>query len=380
MPRILLLHASYGTGHVTAANALAEAFRRRQPGQVEVIDALDLVSPVLRETSRRAYLTLSSKARPVWKFLYEESDKDDAAEAAATARWRGRLGKPFGQRLVRYVRAFDPDVIVATHFLAAEFLRGERDAGRLHTPLHCVITDFMAHSNWLNSAVDRYFVASTLTRDALAGRGIPTERISVSGIPVKLEIAEPKTMLEARARRDLPLDQPVITLFGGGIEPARVRRAVRQLLTEGPNGVLVVVAGRATTLTQALADLGDGPRLRLRALGLIDYVDDLVAASDLVITKAGGLIVSEVLARGTPSIVTDPIPGQEDWNADFVAGAGAGIQLRLPEMVPPTVIDLLAQPARLAAMRVQAQRVGRPRAALDIVDEVLHRFAARADA
>ncbi|HJZ48788.1 MAG TPA: glycosyltransferase, partial [Roseiflexaceae bacterium] len=75
-------------------------------------------------------------------------------------------------------------------------------------------------------------------------------------------------------------------------------------------------------------DLHDGPSMRLLKLGRIDYVDDLVAASDLVITKSGGLIVSEILARGTPMVVIDPIPGQEEWNADFVAGSGAGLQLR----------------------------------------------------
>jgi processive 1,2-diacylglycerol beta-glucosyltransferase len=111
--------------------------------------------------------------------------------------------------------------------------------------------------------------------------------------------------------------------------------------------------------------------MRLRRLGMIDWVDDLVAASDLAITKSGGLIVSEILARGTPMIVIDPIPGQEEWNADYVAGSGAGVQLRQPESVPPATLSLLAHPERLALMRAQAARVGRPRAALDIAERVL---------
>jgi processive 1,2-diacylglycerol beta-glucosyltransferase len=136
--------------------------------------------------------------------------------------------------------------------------------------------------------------------------------------------------------------------------------------------MLLVVAGRSATLENALAGIDDGPRMQLQTLGFIPYVDDLVAASDLVITKSGGLIVSEVLARGTPMIIVDPIPGQEEWNADFVVGMGAGIQLRMPETVPHAVIDMLAQPERLALMRAQALRVGRPRAAHEIVDLVLH--------
>jgi processive 1,2-diacylglycerol beta-glucosyltransferase len=96
-----------------------------------------------------------------------------------------------------------------------------------------------------------------------------------------------------------------------------------------------------------------------------------VAASDLVVTKSGGLITSEVLARGKPMIVVDPIPGQEEWNADFVAGAGAGIQIRLPEMVPAAILGLLEQPKRLEAMRAQAELVGRPHAAMDIAKYIL---------
>ena len=91
--------------------------------------------------------------------------------------------------------------------------------------------------------------------------------------------------------------------------------------------------------------------------------------------ERGGLIVSEVLARGTPLIIIDPIPGQEEWNAEFVAGGGAGIQLRMPEMVPTATLALLAEPDRLAQMAAQAEKMGRPRAALDIVDTILERRA-----
>jgi processive 1,2-diacylglycerol beta-glucosyltransferase len=103
----------------------------------------------------------------------------------------------------------------------------------------------------------------------------------------------------------------------------------------------------------------------------IDFVDDLVAASDLVITKAGGLIVSEVLARGTPMIIIEPLPGQEEWNADVVAGYGAGVQLRIPEMAAMTALYLLTQPDRLKNMRRRARVVGRPRAALDVAQYIL---------
>lgn len=371
MPRILIMHASFGTGHLTAARALAAAFALKRAGQVQVVDALDFGGKLLRNALSRTYLTVSSKTPPLYRAFYEGSDLTDPALTRRASRWRGRLERPFVARLVRYVDRFKPDILIATHFLPVEVLQDRKLSGRLRALISCVITDFMVHSNWLNEAVDDYYLASAITREAMIARGVPAARLHVSGIPVDPSIAEPKAPEAMRARHDLAGGGPVVTLFGSGIEARRVRRIVAHLLTGTAAGTLVVVAGRNAEVAGALSDLADGPRMRLRTLGMIDYVDDLVAASDLVITKPGGLIVSEVLARGTPLLIVDPIPGQEEWNADFAAGCGAGIQVRQAESVPPTVVDLLDHPERLAMMRAQARRVGRPRAALDIAEQVL---------
>ena len=174
-----------------------------------------------------------------------------------------------------------------------------------------------------------------------------------------------------RRRHELPAGAPLVTLFGGGVESARLRLIVERLLAGPSPATTATVAGRNESLAAALAPLADGPQVTLRRYGLIDFVDDLVAASDLVVTKPGGLIVSEVLARATPLLIIDPIAGHEEWNADFVAGSGAGMQLRYPDGVALAARYLLDDPDRLAMMRRQAQRVGRPRAALDIAARVL---------
>jgi len=378
MPRVLIMHASVGAGHASAARALAEAFERKQSGEVRVADIFDYGSQVFREMVTQSYLQLSGKAPLLWKMLYETTDTTDLELEALRYRLQGRFGRPLVSKFERFVRAYAPDVLICTHFLPVMLLSDLKVEGEWNTPLYCVITDYMIHNQWLNRGVDGYFVASDITRAAMIARGVPPAIVHVTGIPIKLEIAEPKSAEELRARHRLPAGPPLITLFGGGIEPRRVRRMVTILLESAAPATVAVVAGRSAELTDALADLSDGPQVQLRLLGKIDYVDDLVAASDLVITKSGGLIVSEVLARGAPMLIVDPIPGQEEWNADFVAGSGAGIQLRHPEAVPPAALFLLSQPERLAMMREQARRVGRPRAALDIAERVLAELASGA--
>jgi processive 1,2-diacylglycerol beta-glucosyltransferase len=124
-------------------------------------------------------------------------------------------------------------------------------------------------------------------------------------------------------------------------------------------------------MVEALRGLQSSTALSLEIYGMINFVDDLNAASDLVISKSGGLITSEVLARGVPMVVIEPIPGQEEWNADYVVSSGAGVQLRLPYAVPRMAAHLLAQPQRLSDMRACATAIGKPRAAFAVVDQVL---------
>ncbi len=205
----------------------------------------------------------------------------------------------------------------------------------------------------------------------LKQRGVDPSILQVTGIPIKLEVLQPKSKEEMRSRHNLPQNVPLVTLFGGGLSNRRVRAMISSLL-ESPSPLMLVIApGRNEDLLEAIEDLTDSSQVKLRKLGPIDYVDDLIVASDLIITKAGGLITSEILARGTPTIIVDPLPGQEEQNADAIAAAGAGVQLRLMEMVAPAVQYLLKRPDRLTQMRQSALELGKPRAALNIAEFIL---------
>jgi processive 1,2-diacylglycerol beta-glucosyltransferase len=371
--RILILHASVGLGHRRAAEALARAFRQRGVAHVRVADALNYGSPLFRQLYARSYIELSEKTPALWAYFYERADQIETRVTRELRTLADRLGVT---RLMALVERERPDAIVCTHFLPLDLLARQHRLGRPAPPLYCVVTDYTGHVFWAYPEVDGYFVATPLAATMLVERGVPARRVTVTGIPVDPAIALPKD--QDQTRHALGLDNlPVITLMGGGLAVGRVRQIVDGLLEIDPAGTLVVVAGRNAALTGALRDRRVRGRLRLRVLGFIDYVDDLVAASDLIITKAGGLIVSEVLARGRPLMLIDPIPGQEEWNADHVVSAGAGVQLRLGAMVPAAVAHLLDHPGERQALAEAARRAGRPRAALTIADAVLNAVAPR---
>ncbi len=373
MARILIFYSPFGSGHLSASKALAAALRSQDANHIVVVeDIFTHVGSTLRGAVSNLYARLSERAPLLYEVYYESTDVDELSFAMTSNLLTDALYSPFLSGLAKFIERTAPDAIVCTQqfpLTAVSFLKQQ---GRIDLPLYVVVTDFMVHASWIAPAVDGYFVAHPQTAYVLTRRGVPANYVHVTGIPVKLELMTPKTTASARATHDLPQDRPVISIFGGGIEPKRVRLLVERLLEEAmlPSAA-VTVAGRNRELSEALHDLHSSTHMTLRKEGMIDFVDDLVVASDIVISKSGGLIVSEVLARNTPMIIIDPIPGQEEWNADFVAGAGAGIQLRMAEMAPMAALGLLAEPERLAAMAVQAERMGRPRAALDIARIIL---------
>lgn len=377
MTRILILYASLGSGHKSAAKALQDAFHRFPNAEVQIEDALEYASPLLRESLTTVYERLSERVPQLYRVIYEGSDVEDLEESMNDNLLYAKIERPFLKDLERLVKQTPFDAVICVQQIPSRLLQLLDQAGELPQPHFVVVTDVMAHSSWLNPGVEGYFLPNILTAEVLIERGIDSALVHVTGIPVKLEVMEPKTQAEMRQRHGLPSDRPVVTLFGGGLQPKRVHSMVSKLLESNCQGLLVVVAGRNETLLKKLADLTDGFHMSLRKLELIDYVDDLIVASDLVITKAGGLMTSEILARGTPMIIIDPFPGQEEWNADVVAAMGAGIQLRLPGMVPPAVIHLLNEPEQLAFMRQQSLKIGQPQAALRVAEIVLEQVRRR---
>lgn len=371
MTRILILYSSLGSGHVSAAKALKDAFTRFPDVEVLSEDALTYASSVYRNAITQIYEQLSEKVPLLYKAFYEGSDVDDLERAIDSNLTWARLERPFFRKLGRFIKQADPDVVVCVQQIPSRLLQLLDQEDEVSKPQYVVVTDTIAHSTWINYGVDGYFLPNDLSANFLVQRGVNPKLLHVTGIPIHLESTKPKTKVAVRSQHDLPLDGAIITLFGGGLNPRRVRTMVSSLLEYSGASMVVLVAGRNSDLLEAVEDLEDHDTTKLRKLGMIDYVDDLIVASDLTITKAGGLITSEILARGTPMVIVDPIPGQEEQNADVIAAAGAGVQLRLLEMVTPAVQYLLQHPERLAEMRQAALEIGQPGAAFNIAEYVL---------
>ncbi|HEY9738484.1 MAG TPA: glycosyltransferase [Trichocoleus sp.] len=371
MTKILILYSTLGSGHISAAKALSDAFLQLPDVQVASEDALEYASALYRTAVTESYEQLSERLPQLYRAFYEGSDIADLERSLDNNQTWARLERPFFRKLETLIHDADPDVIVCVQQIPSRLLHLLQQQEGVYRTQYVVVTDAIAHSSWINKGVSGYFLPNDLSKNFLIQRGVDPKLLHVTGIPIRLEMMQPNDRTSARSRLNIPPDKKLVTLMGGGLNSRRVRQLVKDLLAYGCMDVLVVAAGRNDTLLDSLDEIDSTDKVMLQKVGMIDYIDDLIVSSDLVITKAGGLIISEILARGTPMVIVDPIPGQEEQNADVIAAAGAGVQLRLLEMVAPAVEYLLTHPGRLADMHERALRLGQPRAALSIAEHIL---------
>ena len=172
---------------------------------------------------------------------------------------------------------------------------------------------------------------------------MPAGDVTVTGIPIHPAFSEPKDRAgSASGGRALAGDRPVLLQLAGGFGVGPVEQLFQSILAVETPLELVVVAGRNAELKTRLEQIDVPPRHRAHVLGFTTEMDELMAAADLVVSKPGGLTTSEALARGTPMVVVNPIPGQESRNSDFLLENAAAIKINNVATLPYKLNQLLA--------------------------------------
>ena len=196
--------------------------------------------------------------------------------------------------------------------------------------------------------------------------GVPAAAISVTGIPIHPLFSRPKDRAACVAKHGLTGDRPIVLQLSGGFGVGPIEKIYRAILAVEEPLELVVVTGRNAAIKTELEQVEVPERHLAHVLGFTTQMDELMAAADVVVSKPGGLTTSEVLARGAVMAVINPIPGQESRNSDFLLENGAAIKLNNISTLPFKLTNLLRDPQRLATLKANARRLGRPQAAFDI--------------
>jgi processive 1,2-diacylglycerol beta-glucosyltransferase len=359
-----------------AAEAVEAACRTRYPrATVQHVDVLTLTPSAFRKVYADAYLDMVSRAPELMGLLYERTNR--APRNHAGDRLRLEVEKLNTRKIAELARDFRPDVIVHTHFLPAEIVAHEKERGRISAPHVVVVTDFDVHRFWLCPGAVRYFVARDDNKIHLAALGEAVERVRVTGIPILPAFGAPPDIPALRRKHRVDSAKPLLLVLCGGFGIGPIEGLVQQLWASVRGAEMVVVTGRNEELRAALTKAAAKAAVPTQVLGFTKEMHEWMALASLVVTKPGGLTTSEALACGVPMVVANAIPGQETRNATMLFEEGVAISGENPYTIGPRVARLLAAPARLAGMARAARRLGRPRAALDVADELAAVIAAR---
>jgi processive 1,2-diacylglycerol beta-glucosyltransferase len=371
-PRVLALSASSGAGHVRAAEAVEKALRARGDCHVEHIDALDHVSKLFQRLYDKAYLGMVRRVPEVMGLLYDRTDRP-----WRYPRPRLAIDRINTQPMIRMLKHAQPDLCIATHFLPAEILAWLIAKKKLLARNAIVVTDYDVHALWLCRTVDRYYVAMQESAEYLAHIGVPREILRVTGIPVDPVFETPVDRKAVHKKFGLNPDGRVVLIAAGGYGVGPVEQLVKDLLELQRPWQIVAIAGKSEKLKKRLQEVSKGAGKlaggweRLRTVGYTTEMDQYMGAADLLVGKAGGLTTSEALARELPMALVEPIPGQEDRNADHLLEAGAAIRCNNLPAAAWKISRLMDQPEKLGSMREAARSMAKPNAARAIVEDAL---------
>ncbi len=367
MARVLILTASYGSGHNVAARSLATAFERAGAG-VRVVDHFrDVVGPVFERASRTLYYWMLRRLPALWGAAYALADRMTSDSPLAFGMTRLGLA-----RLTRLLAEEMPDVVVTVHATPAVAMTALAERGVRVPPHTTVVTDFVAHSQWMARGVNRYCVAAEEVRHEFVARGIPPGRITVTGMPVRPEFENALDAAAARQSCGLSSQTPVVLAMAGAHGRfGRLRHVARAMATL-PLGVQgIVVAGLDRDLEASLRRLTQGTTVR--TLGYVAHLHRLMAAADLLVTKAGGMTLAEAMTVEVPLVIYGSLPGQERRNERFASRSGIAFIARTRRELGAALERALTEPALLDRMRHQMRRLRRPDASRRVVSAVLER-------
>ena len=360
--KILYLFSDTGGGHRSAAAAVMRAVEHLRGGKYsqEMVDVFAACSGFLNVFAKM-YAPVIKYSPRLWGQLYYWLDDEKKLEQLE------KLSRPFILReLKKLLMEQRPDVVVSVHPMVNHLtVKALKETG-LEIPFIVVITDPVTlHRAWITPAVDQCIVATSAAKKNAIKYGMPERKIKVIGMPI-----DPKFFLKDKDKdkdKDKVKKRFTIILMGGGEGGGGMDEIIKEFERTGYDGQLIVIAGRNKALETKLKSRKFS--FPLKVFGFTDKVPELMAESDLIITKAGPGTIAEAMAMNLPIIITSWLPGQEEGNVEFVVKENVGRVSRDPRRVVGLVREI-RQPEEFAALKRNIKKVSRPEAALDIAREI----------
>ena len=373
MKKVMIFYGSYGGGHLSAARSIKEYIENNYNDiEIQMVDCMEYINKVINKVTTTAYSEVAKKAPWAWGHIYKKSEKGVIAKISTDS------NKLMAYKLNTLIQKFAPDYVISTHPFSSQMCAYLKNKNKAKFILATVMTDYAPHDQWLlyPESVDFFFVAHNGMRDALIEKGISKAKVYATGIPLSNRFLEHYNKKELLNELGLKQGKKRVLFFAGGeygLGKNKTFKILKTFAENFDNLQIIAIAGRNKSMKEKFSKLVDDTS-RHETIKILEYtnkVPELMSISDLVVTKPGGLTTTESLASGLPIIVINPIPGQEEDNAEFLEKNGVAIWLKKEDNVQEVLENIFNNSEKMLDMKVKARLIAKKNSTQDICRIVL---------
>ena len=360
--KALILTVSTGQGHIQTGKAIAECFEKRG-AECIVLDAYKYISSYLSDSLEKGYLFTTQYAPKTYGRVYGYLDKKKHGDAKSSK--INMIKKAItSTKNEKNIAEIKPDVVISTHIFCATIMTHIKK-NMPHLFNVGIVTDFTIHPFWEETDMDYYITASHLLNHQCAKKGIPLEKVLPIGIPINEKFSS--KMEKSKAREALGIEECSTVMFMmGSMGFGNMPRLISQIDKLDIDFQILCVCGRNEAAREKIASMESIHRIY--AYGYVDNVDTMMDAADFIITKPGGLSMSESLAKGLPTVLLNPIPGHENRNMEFFLNNGVSMAVTKTFPIEEAVFQMLTNEWKMKNGAGAVEYIGKPRAAAELYD------------
>ena len=373
--KVIIFYASYGGGHLNAAKSIQECILNNYKEiDVELIDCMKYVNITIEKITTAAYREMAKKAPWAWGRIYADSQKGPLAHISS------RSNKIMAIKLLKLLREKNPDLIISTHPFGSQMCSYLKRKNKIHAKIATIMTDFAPHDQWLvgSDFTDYFFVAHKKMKDYLISKNIDERKIFDTGIPISNRFLVDYDRNSILKELKFDNSKKTILFFGGGefgLGKTRTVEIFECFVKLFKNTQIIAISGKNEKMKNAFEKIVKENN-RTDSIRVFEYtkqVPEFMSISDLVVTKPGGLTTSESLASNLPMVVINPIPGQEEENAEFLEENGIAIWIKKNDDPYKKLENLFVDEKKLADMKENTKKLARKYSTQNICDILLKR-------
>lgn len=370
MKKILIFYGAYGGGHLSAARSIKNYLEANYKDcEILMLDCVEYINKYLNKISTTAYKEMAKKAPWIWKKVYNNSEHGALSKISTTS------NKLMSRKLNTILQEFSPDLVISTHPFSNQMCTNLKKNKKIKCKIATVLTDMAPHSQWIINSeyIDYFFVSNREMREALSDSGIADFKIFVTGIPLSEKFKYTFDLDSIYDDFELDKNKTTVLFFAGGefgLGRKRTSLVFRALIRLCKNYQIVAISGKNKKMYLKFKNLVDsyGVSDRVKVLEFTDKVPELMAISNFVITKPGGLTTSEALVSGDPLILINPIPGQEEENAEFLVRNNVAIWIKKEDNIARILKNIYRHPEKIEEMKKNIPNLAKPNSTKNICD------------